>query len=256
MEIKKANLVFRNKQKRSRTDLIVLHHAAGNGPIENIHNYHKNNLGWSGVGYNFYVRKDGTIWEGRGLEYIGAHSTNNNSTSIGICAEGNFEHDIMSNAQKDALVWLVAYCLKEYPNCAIKGHRNLQATACPGRNYPLDDIVNRAKALATGSISITPTKPEPAPTPAPSPVQTIINEDDYVVLKRGVTKAQYGTQIKLLQFLLILNGFDCGRWGADGSFGGATDAALRSFQRARGLTIDGVCGNNTWRELLKVVKVA
>lgn len=51
----------------------------------------------------------------------------------------------------------------------------------------------------------------------------------------------------LLQYLLTQNGYAL---TVDGVFGRATAAAVESFQRANGLTADGVAGNNTWRTLL------
>lgn len=42
-------------------------------------------------------------------------------------------------------------------------------------------------------------------------------------------------------------GFSTG--GLDGIFGSATQNAVRSYQRTRGLTSDGIVGCNTWRSL-------
>ncbi|MGQ0520473.1 MAG: peptidoglycan-binding protein [Actinomycetota bacterium] len=36
-----------------------------------------------------------------------------------------------------------------------------------------------------------------------------------------------------------------------GSFGDGTQAAVRAFQRARGLRVDGICGNQTWSALVE-----
>ena len=64
-------------------------------------------------------------------------------------------------------------------------------------------------------------------------------------LKRG-DKGQYVT---LAQTKLIQRGYDCGRWGADGAFGSATESAVKRFQRDSGLTADGVIGPATWDAL-------
>lgn len=71
---------------------------------------------------------------------------------------------------------------------------------------------------------------------------------DVRVLKKGAK----GEDVKALQTLLIGYGFDCGSSGADGSFGGATDKALRAYQKDRGLSVDGSCGKKTWSKLLGV----
>ena len=65
MEIKESDLNWAGAlTQRQKTDMIVLHHAAAkNATIYNIHKWHLTN-GWSGAGYHFYIRKDGTIYRG------------------------------------------------------------------------------------------------------------------------------------------------------------------------------------------------
>lgn len=51
-----------------------------------------------------------------------------------------------------------------------------------------------------------------------------------------------GEDVKEMQTNLIRLGYDLGRWGADGDFGDATEAALKKFQSEHGLTADGEFG--------------
>ena len=51
-----------------------------------------------------------------------------------------------------------------------------------------------------------------------------------------------GNDVKQLQQSLILLGYDCGKWGADGDFGDATEIAVREFQKDHGLEVDGEYG--------------
>lgn len=67
-----------------------------------------------------------------------------------------------------------------------------------------------------------------------------------------LSKGDKGDAVKALQILLIGRGYSCGSHGADGSFGAATDAAVRAFQKANGLVVDGIVGPATWAKLLGV----
>lgn len=79
---------------------------------------------------------------------------------------------------------------------------------------------------------------------------------DYAEVTGSVPAAQHlggrllrngteGEDVRELQAMLIELGCDCGRWGADGEFGDATEMAVREFQRAHGLEVDGVVGPRT-----------
>ena len=59
-----------------------------------------------------------------------------------------------------------------------------------------------------------------------------------------------GNITKLLQERLISIGYSCGSSGADGKFGSGTKNAVIKFQKAKGLSADGIVGQNTWRKLL------
>lgn len=60
-------------------------------------------------------------------------------------------------------------------------------------------------------------------------------------------KGSSGEAVKLLQKLLNQKRFNCG--AADGKFGVKTENAVKQFQKANGLTADGICGKKTWAAL-------
>lgn len=86
------------------------------------------------------------------------------------------------------------------------------------------------------------TNPEPSPAPSTIPAPT-----SHSTLHLG----SKGTEVREMQNKLILHGFSLPRYGADADFGAETEAAVRNFQRANGLEVDGICGPKTWAALDK-----
>lgn len=62
---------------------------------------------------------------------------------------------------------------------------------------------------------------------------------------RNLENGCEGEDVKEMQTGLIRLSYSCGRWGADGDFGDSTEEAVRKFQKAEGLTVDGVFGPKT-----------
>lgn len=63
-------------------------------------------------------------------------------------------------------------------------------------------------------------------------------------------KGASGNITKLLQEKLVKLGYSTN--GVDGIFGSGTYSAVREFQKTRGLSADGIVGQNTWRKLLNL----
>ena len=142
MNIIETNLEFKDMSTRKLTERIILHHAAAkNCSAEDIQRWHLNN-GWSGAGYHFLVRKDGTIYRLRPEDKVGAHAYGSNYNSLGICFEGDYMEEDMQEAQKEAGKELVAYLKNKYNITTVQAHRDVCATSCPGDKFPFDEIVN------------------------------------------------------------------------------------------------------------------
>lgn len=144
---------------RTLTTHLILHHEGGSGSTpEQIHAYHLSKS-WAGIAYHYYIRKDGTIYRGRPENMVGGHTADYNYCSIGICFEGNFENEYMSDAQLEAGQALVADIIKRYPNIKTYRHKDLNATACPGTNFPFTYIVNPVNGTPEDEVSDTDNTP-------------------------------------------------------------------------------------------------
>jgi hypothetical protein len=73
----------------------------------------------------------------------------------------------------------------------------------------------------------------------------VISEDEQV--RPTIQEGSSGEDVEVLQRALLRAGFDPGP--VDGEFGPVTTAAVRKFQAARGLVVDGVVGPQTWSAL-------
>lgn len=133
---------------------LIIHHSAGSNVasdwsavVRSIWNYHVNTNGWSDIGYNWLVAPDGTMYEGRGANTIGAHFCGNNSNTAGICMIGNYMLTTPTTSAENALVQLLAWesCqqgLNPLDSAIhnglgsvinrISGHRDGCTTSCPG----------------------------------------------------------------------------------------------------------------------------
>ncbi len=238
-EIKKNNLIFDDMNTRKWTRRLVIHHAAAiKCSVEDIHRWHKEN-GWSGMGYHFLVRKDGSIWEGRPIDKVGAHAYGYNNDSIGICFEGNFEKEKMSTEQKNAGKWLVSYVRKLYPTITtIQRHKDLMATACPGRNFPFSEI----KEGVVTKQGYTGTFPN---------IKVAYTVDGTKKYRNYLKQGDKGTQVRNLQRLLNWLGY---KLDVDGDFGPLTRSAVMQFQKKYKLDVDGLFGEKSLAKAKSIKK--
>lgn len=72
----------------------------------------------------------------------------------------------------------------------------------------------------------------------------------YVTVQlRQLQEGMGGEEVRTVQRILKMLNYATG--SVDGDFGPLTDAAVRAFQRHKGLDVDGIVGPDTWGRLLK-----
>lgn len=137
---------------------IIAHHSVtmNNDPnppatVRAIYYYHAVTLGWGDTGYNYLVDWQGNVYEGRygGPGVVGGHAYRYNRGSVGICAMGtygNTSDSVPPSAELlaglvDLSAWECSRSLIHPGEDAffvdkvtqnIAGHRDYNATACPG----------------------------------------------------------------------------------------------------------------------------
>ena len=232
MEIKKVNLTWTGTLRplTQKIQKLVMHHMAHpTWTFEQVHAFHQGpRRGWHGIGYNYWVAFDGTIYEGRG-ENIGAHAHAEwNPITYGIGFQGDFDaNNNMTDAQVRSGAWICKKLMKQHGLSVddIVGHKDVNATACPGRYFRMADL--KAAVL---------TEPQ----------------SGGVDLKRG----DRGISVERWQNRLMQWNKDAlPGYGADGSFGPETVTWTNNFKSEAGHPADGVVDALTWDAMIDALQV-
>lgn len=122
--------------------------------------------GFSGAGYHFYIRKDGSIKSLRPLEKPGAHARGYNAHSIGICYEGGLDGhgrsaDTRTPFQKHSLRVLVMTLLRDYPGARLCGHRDLSPDLNRNGEIEPEEWIKECPYFDAASILTEPPPPNP-----------------------------------------------------------------------------------------------
>ena len=89
--------------------------------------------GFSGIGYNYYIDKQGRIWTGRDIERIPAAQSGHNTGSIAICCGGK---SFFSAAQFLSLENMCRVISQAYKGkITFHGHCEVSSKTCPNFDY-------------------------------------------------------------------------------------------------------------------------
>jgi N-acetylmuramoyl-L-alanine amidase len=263
MNIIDLGLKFKEMTPGNIPRTMYLHHSGG---IRTVAEYHQQHLdqGWAGLGYNFAVDIDGKVYKGREPKFLPAGILGFNQDSLHIVAIGNFENMVMPDVQRESIKELIPYCKNLYSTIReVKGHGEVMATDCPGKNYPLQAMKD------TFILGLIPVVIVPTPSPIQNrafKLQHILNtmgftdasghklvEDGWIgdrtkeaLSKVAVKRGQTNLLVGWIQEELHIH--------VDNEYGASpyreTYDAIVNYQRSKQLVVDGVAGINTILKLL------
>ena len=139
------------KQELTPLDLtqvtkIALHHMQHpTADFREVEEWHLTR-GFDAIGYNFWVDFEGTVYVGRGFNQ-GAAVANQNKYILSIGFQGDYESpgSEMPEAQFKAGVALIRWLQEQVPTAVeVGGHGSFGDTECPGKYFPLQQMVSQA----------------------------------------------------------------------------------------------------------------
>lgn len=125
-----------------KINLIIIHCSATRRnqrfTVDMLRDCHNARFNGKGIGYHYYIEKDGHLYQTRDEEEVGIHARHYNAHSIGICYEGGLDEngkdtDTRTPEQRAALIALLRSLKIDYPDAQIMGHGELEGVhkACP-----------------------------------------------------------------------------------------------------------------------------
>ncbi len=121
-------------------NLIVIHCSATRSnqrfTVDDLRACHNARFHGKGIGYHYYIERDGQLYQTRDEDEIGMHARHYNAHSIGICYEGGLDEkgrdaDTRTPAQRAALIALLRSLMVDYPDAVIVGHCELPEQRIP-----------------------------------------------------------------------------------------------------------------------------
>ena len=234
MKIHDANLKHNgNWSHRSGTSEIILHHAeASHASVEDVNQWHLNN-GWTGIGYNYYIRKDGTIWRGRPEWAVGAHAIGHNDKSIGICCEGAYMTETMPAAQLAALKDLIRDIMSRYSNLKLLRHKDVNETDCPGVNFPWAEVQRYAQPDMKEDEPVKIEKKKVLLNGKTYTCECIAKDEVNYIKMRSLEQAGFAVSYDAIRKLPSITAPQCRTFVPDGT--AEVQAAIDTVQEAAGL---------------------
>lgn len=123
------------QRPESKITGLVWHHTAGpeQQPLHSIAEYHVRVRRWPGIGYHFAIDSDGAVFQMQAVTTVSYHAYMNNTANIGIVLIGDYDKAQPSEKMRRSVAALMAFLKKRYSTSHVYLHREIKATACPGR---------------------------------------------------------------------------------------------------------------------------
>ncbi|XP_051797443.1 uncharacterized protein LOC110970843 [Acanthochromis polyacanthus] len=104
--------------------------------MRSMQRFHQDSNGWADIGYSFVVGSDGNIYEGRGWDWVGAHTYGYNSVGYGVSFIGDYSYRLPSQESMRLVRDQLASCAVSNGDLRsdyiLQGHRQAADTTCPG----------------------------------------------------------------------------------------------------------------------------
>lgn len=134
-------------KRRKPTEYIIVH-CSDTPPVldygvEEIRRWHREERGWTDIGYHYVIRRNGKVEVGRPKDTIGAHCLGLNDRSVGICLIGGKAGPDYYPVQYKALEELIRTLKVDYPQAIIRGHNDFTSA----KRCPCFDVKHWAKSV-------------------------------------------------------------------------------------------------------------